>query len=981
MSRPERRAKVVTIAASLPFAETLARELIAELGAHRDPLALSEARIYLPTRRAARNFADVFARMLGGAALLPDFKPLGEVDEDELVFESDLDDLDLAPAVSPIRRKLLLTTLVKHWDETRRQGTIGFAQASALADGLARLMDEADAQGVDLARVADLAPQALASHWRDVSRFLALLSEQWPALLLAEKRINPAERRDRLLRALAKRLADRPPEGPVIAAGSTGSIPATAELLGVIARLPRGMVVLPGLDRALDEDAWSHLDPGHPQYGMKQLLERMEVARGEVCELGGGPRLEARERLLRETLRPAPTTDAWRALADADDGAMAQGLDGLSLIDAADPAEEAGVIALALREALEKKGATAALVTPDRSLARRVAAEMGRWNIEIDDSAGQPLAHAPAGAFLCLLAEAADSGFAPAPLLALLKHPLASMGGDAASFREQARALDIHLRGPRPDAGLDGVERKIERAPAALRGWFAQVAAALRPLGEALGARETDIAATARVHLEAAEALSAPSALWRGEAGEKAQRLFDEIIEAAANIPKIESGAYAPLFRSLARAIPIRPAYGKHPRLSILGPLEARLLRFDLVILGGLNEGTWPRAAAADPWFSRPMRKALGLEAPEFRIGQSAHDFATLAAGPRVLMTRASKVDGAPTIASRWVQRLIQLARGLGLDQRLAAEHDYAAYRTALEKPEAVKPEARPAPRPPVAARPRELSVTEIETWLRDPYAIYARRVLKLRPLDPLDAEIGPLERGSAAHKALERFIQEFPNELPEGAELRLIAIGDEIFRELGAPKAALAVWRPRFVNAARWFVAVERERRAGVLRSHLERKGERRFDGPAGPFRLYGVADRIDELSGGGAAVVDYKTGAPPSDKQVKQLLAPQLPLEAAILERGGFADIPAIKAAELVYIRFSGGSTPGELRTVKADAASLAAEAAAKLSERIAFFDEESTPYLSRVKPYRADVSGDYDHLARVREWSLTDWEEQDE
>jgi ATP-dependent helicase/nuclease subunit B len=253
--------------------------------------------------------------------------------------------------------------------------------------------------------------------------------------------------------------------------------------------------------------------------------------------------------------------------------------------------------------------------------------------------------------------------------------------------------------------------------------------------------------------------------------------------------------------------------------------------------------------------------------------------------------------------------------------------------------------------------------------------------VLKLRPLDPLDAEIGPLERGSAAHKALERFIQEFPNELPEGAELRLIAIGDEIFRELGAPKAALAVWRPRFVNAARWFVAVERERRAGVLRSHLERKGERRFDGPAGPFRLYGVADRIDELSGGGAAVVDYKTGAPPSDKQVKQLLAPQLPLEAAILERGGFADIPAIKAAELVYIRFSGGSTPGELRTVKADAASLAAEAAAKLSERIAFFDEESTPYLSRVKPYRADVSGDYDHLARVREWSLTDWEEQDE
>ncbi|HVV64578.1 MAG TPA: double-strand break repair protein AddB [Rhizomicrobium sp.] len=981
MSRLERRPNVVTIAASLPFAETLTRKLIADLGAERDPLALSRARIYLPTRRAARNFAEVFARLLGGAALLPEFKPLGEVDEDELVFEHDLDDLDLAPAISPIRRKLLLATLVKRWDEARRHGTIGFAQASALADGLGRLMDEADAQGVDLSRLPDLAPHSLATHWQDVTRFLALLNEQWPELLLKERRINPAERRDRLLRALAKRLADRPPEGRVIAAGSTGSIPATAELLGVIARLPEGMVVLPGLDRSLDEEAWSNLDPGHPQYGMKQLLERMDVARADVEDLGDGPRCHAREKLLRETLRPAPTTDAWRALADSDDGGVAEGLGGLSLIEASDPPEEAGVIALALREALESEGATAALVTPDRSLARRVAAEMGRWNIEIDDSGGQPLAHAPAGAFLCLLAEAADSGFAPAPLLALLKHPLASMGRDAALFREHARALDIRLRGPRPDAGLDGVQRKLERAPAALRDWFAQVAVVLRPLGETLAARETEISAAARVHLEAAEALCPPSELWRGEAGEKAARLFDELAVAATDIPKIEKGAYAPLFRSLARAIPIRPVYGRHPRLSILGPLEARLLRFDLVILGGLNEGTWPRAAAADPWFSRPMRKALGLESPEFRIGQSAHDFATLAAGPRVLMTRATKVDGAPTIASRWVQRLVQLARGLGLHERLAAGQTYAAIRAALEEPAAVRPERRPAPRPPVAARPRELSVTEIETWLRDPYAIYAKRVLKLRPLDPLDAEIGPLERGSAAHKALERFIQEFPGDIPEGAELRLIAIADTIFRDLGAPKAALAVWRPRFINAARWFVAVERERRARVLRSHLERKGERRFDGPAGAFRLYGVADRIDELSGGGAAVVDYKTGAPPSDKQVKQLLAPQLPLEAAILESGGFAGIPAIRAAELVYIRFSGGATPGELRTVKADAASLSAEAARKLSDRIAFFDDPSTPYLSRLKPYRADTPGDYDHLARVREWSLAGWEEQEE
>ena len=973
MSPPERRTNVLTITAGQPFAETFARGLIARLGADRDPLALSTATIFLPTRRAARSFADTFARVLGGAALLPEFRPLGDVDEDEFLFESGAEALDLPPAIAPMRRKLLLATLVKRWDETRRGSTLGFAQAGALADGLAHLMDELETQNADTSRFADLVPKMFSEHWSDVLGFLELLRERWPALLLSEGAVNPAARRNQALDALARRLAAHPPEGPVIAAGSTGSIPATGELLGVIARLPKGMVVLPGLDRDLDRESWNDLDPGHPQYGMKQLLERIDVRREDVRDWSDRGPTAARETLLRETLRPAPTTDAWRALAERGSGTIAEGLEGLSLVEAADPAEEAAIIALALREALEAPGQTAALVTPDRALARRVAAELERWDIAIDDSAGQPLSHTRPGTFLCLLAEAADSGFAPVALLALLKHPLATMGGDGAAFRENARRLDRKLRGPRPDAGLDGIARAIGDRD--LAAWFAKVANILRPLGDALAGRELVLADAVAMHLTAAERLSTPGDLWRGEAGDSAANLFAKLGEATDDLPPVEPGAYAPLFRDFAGRIAIRPPYGRHPRLAILGAQEARLLSFDLVILGGLNEGTWPHAAATDPWFSRPMRKALGLEQPEFRIGQSTHDFATLGAAPRVLMTRALKSEGTPTIASRWVQRLVQLCSGLGLKSALTPGDDYAAWCRALrDAGEPVRIE-RPAPTPPLAARPTSLSVTEIEKWVRDPYAIYARRVLGLRPLDPLDAEIGPLERGSLVHKALENFTNRFPDSLPDDAVAQLDAIADEVFAQYGTPKAAQALWRPRFLRAADWFVREERVRRDGIERSLTEVKSA---EWPVtANFTLHGIADRIDLLTKGGAAILDYKTGKPPVPKQVKAFLAPQLLLEAAMLEAGAFEPAGKVTAKELLYVWFSGGRTAGEIQPVDL---ALVDGTVQRLKEFIAKFSDPSTPYRPRVAPLRTDITGDYDHLARVREWSLSGWEEEE-
>jgi ATP-dependent helicase/nuclease subunit B len=979
---------VFTITPSAPFAETLARGLIARVG--DDPLALSSAVIYLPTRRAARSFGDAFAGVLGGSALLPQFRPLGDSDEDELLFEAAAEGLEFKPAIAPLRRQLLLAQLVRGWDRAGRGGSLSFAQCAALADSLAKLTDEVETQGADLSGLKDLAPLDLAEHWEGVTQFLDVIRTQWPAILEAENALNPADRRVRGLKQLAARLEAQPPPGWVIAAGSTGSIPATAELLGVIARLPKAAVVLPGLDKRLDAKSWTGLDPGHPQFGLAQLLRSMKCERQDVEDWFAAESDPAREALLSETLRPAPTTDAWRVLADGGGGEIAAGLKGIALSQAADPAHEALSIALALREALETPGRRAALVTPDRNLARRVAAEMTRWGITIDDSAGRPLAHTAAGSFLCLLAEAADAQFAPVPLLALLKHPFARAGQDHAGFRGRARELDRWcLRGPRPDPGLEGIGKTIESARAnprnrdiaeplaRLSSWWRAVAGTLTPLESLLAQNDVEIGALCQAHVAAAEALTCDEAqnclLWADSDGELAAELCAALKEDSCGLPPIEPGSYAPLFRSLAMKVPVRTAFGRHPRLAILGPLEARLQRFDLTVLGGMNEGTWPRGAGADPWFSRPMRAALGFEQPERGIGLSAHDFVMLAAGPGVLMTRALKVDGAPTTASRWLQRLGQLTRGLKLDMALAPEPDWSALAAQMmEVPQGPRL-PRPAPTPPVDVRPRRLSVTEIETWLRDPYAIYAKHVLKLRPLDALDEPVGPMERGTALHKALELFIAKFPDRLPEDAVEQLIALADQVFADTGTPAAALALWRPRFLVAASGFVALERERRANIAKSHLEIRGELKI----GDFTLTGVADRIDILRDGGAAVLDYKTGAPPTIKQVTELLSPQLPLEAAMLARDGFG-IGAHIAEELFYLSLASEKQAHTPRYVE-DAKSLAPEALAQLARRIAWFRERDTAYRPRVRPWRADIAGDYDHLARVKEWSATGWGEE--
>ncbi len=1015
---------VYTVPPGVPFVDAVAAALLdprgpgwAETGAAgagdpaaADPLALGRITVLLPNRRACRSLREAFLRCSAGRPLLlPALVPVAEPDAEALTIA--LEDLpglagslDLPPAIPELRRRLLLARLILG----RADLDLSADQAVSLAGELAMLIDEVQAAGLGFDRLAGLVPEDFARHWQITLEFLRVVTEHWPRILAEEDVIEPAERRARVLQAQAEAWRRRPPSDPVVAAGALGSTPAIADLLAVVARLPRGAVVLAGLDRELDEASWQALDDTHPQHALRELLGVIGIDRAAVADWpahlpappGSRP---GRIRLVREAMRPAATTEAWRGLAGLEPEAFA----GMVRVDCPSPREEAETIALMMRRGLEQPGRTVALVTPDRRLARRVATALRRWDVQVDDSGGRSLGDTPVGGFLRLAAAVAAEAAAPVALLALLKHPLAAAGDPPALCRTRARALErAVLRGPRPPPGFAGLVTALARAPAdrfdrpgdraVLIGWAERLAGLAAPLLDRLAGPPAPLAELVEAHVAWAEALAAThdqrgaERLWRRDDGEAAAAWVSELIAAAADFAPVAGRHYRAVFDALIALPVVRPRHGDHPRLFLWGPLEARLQQPDLIILGGLNEGTWPAALPADPWLSRPMRRRFGLPAPERRIGLAAHDVAQALAAPAVALTRSERVEGDPTVPSRWLLRLDAVAAAAGRDlprlplpvgkaEPAAGLPPWLDWMRGLDAPEAVRPVVAPAPCPPVAVRPRRLSVTEIGTWMVDPYAIYARHVLGLAALEPLDADPGAAERGQVIHAALAGFLAEFGSGavggLPADALDRLLAHGRAAFGELLATPGVAALWWPRFVRVAEWFVATEAARRAGAGTAPigLEVRGRLTLPGPAGPFDLTARADRIDRLAAGGLALIDYKTGTVPAAVAIAAGLAPQLPLEAAIAEDGGFAGIPAAAVAELAHWRLSGGRPPGEIAAVKpGEVPALVAAARAGLAALIARFDDPATPYLSQPRPGAPPRYSDYAHLARVLEWS---------
>ena len=954
--------RIFTIPPDLGFADTLAQGLLTE--AKGDPLILAQYLILLPNRRAARALREAFLRQSGDRPmLLPRMRTVDEADEDELAF---FDGMDIPPAMPTLDRTLLLARLVM----AKNPAHTSPAQAVRLAVELGGLLDSLQIERVPPDRLHQLAPDQLAQHWQETLTFLDILLQTWPQILTASQRIDPQERVNRILETQARIWQQHPPATPVIAAGSTGTRPATADLLRVVMKLPQGRIVLPGLDLDLDDPSWDQIDEMHPQYGMKRLLDHLETSRHQVQSFAPPPK-RGRARLLSEVMRPARATHAWRHLETLDPHC----LNNLTRIDLPTPRDEAGVIALILRQALETEERTAALVTPDRQLAARVRTELLRWNIQIDDSAGRPLAATLPGSLLTLLARACADQLPPHEILALLKHPLAQAQMDSFVYAQAVRRLDWALRGPRPAPGLAGLAQAAQRDKAATA-LVEQLDYCLGPFLALFQQECVPLSTLLTTHLECAEALTAapdlPGALrlWADEAGEALALFANQLTEAAPQMDAMDPAHYPALFEQLLAPLVVRPKWGSHPRVFLWGPIEARLQRADVMVLGGLNEGTWPPRPPPDPWMSRPMRQQLGLPLSERRIGLSAHDFAQALGASEVYLTRSLRVDGTPTTPARWLLRLDTVLKATGL--KLHGSPDWLHWFRELDRPESPDPIQRPAPRPPLEARPRKLSVTQVETWMRDPYAIYARHILRLRELDPLDADPGIAQYGQFVHKALELFQRTHPGPLPADAVDKLLELGQQAFADALDRPSVRAFWWPRFVSVAHWFIDQERQRRPLIRQSLSEIDGALTLAVGGQDFTVTARADRIDVMPDGSVALIDYKTGKPPSKTEVAAGYAPQLPLEALIARHGGFPGLPPSSVSDLLFWQLKGGSDGGIETHAGDNPQELAQEALEGLTGLVAAFDDPTTPYEARPNPANAPRYSEFGHLERVAEWS---------
>ncbi len=935
------------------------------------PETLARVEIFVNTRRMQRRMRALFDA--GPARLLPRIRLVTDLSVEAALA-------DIPAAVPPLRRRLELTQLVSALLD-KEPDLAPRAALFDLADSLANLMDEMQGEGVPLSRIETLDVSDQSGHWERSLKFVRLAG----AFLDARQDAPDIEARQRMVvEHLAERWRSHPPQHPVIVAGSTGSRGATAAFMHAVARLPQGALILPGFDFDLPETVWDALDDAltgedHPQFRFARLIRDIGAAPRDVCRWRHAPPPSAaRNRLVSLALRPAPVTDQWMA-----EGADLTGIDeaaaGMTLIEAESSREEAAAIALILRRAVEEER-VAALITPDRTLTRQVAAALDRWGIVPDDSAGRPLPLSAPGRFLRHVASLFGQKLTSGALLTLLKHPLTNSGaGRRGMHLLHTRELELRLRryGP-PFPGPDDLREWAAKGDENRQAWAGWLAELLRGL-DAVPARSlTD---HLDHHLRLAEALAAgpggtgAGALWDKEAGREARKWTEALRREAAFGGTLSPGDYVSLFHGVLQRGEVREAITAHPDVMIWGTLEARVQGADLVVLGGLNEGVWPEVAKPDPWLNRAMRVQAGLLLPERRIGLSAHDFQQAIAARQVVMTRAVRDAEAQTVPSRWVNRLVNLMDGLSDESRDALGaardrgRDWLRLVQRIEAPvPGVPPAPRPSPRPPVGMRPSRLSITEIQRLIRDPYEIYAKHVLGLRRLDPLSRVPDAPLRGTVLHRVLERFMPVFDPGDPAAGKVQLMRIADDILAADAPWPAAQRVWRARLLRVADWLIETEAARRAGREILALERRGTMEF--PDLDMTLHGKIDRIDRLHDGTLAIYDYKTGAPPSDK-VREFFDKQLGLAAMIARGGGVDGIAESDVAEAVYIGL--GSSP-TISTIPWNRDETA-EIRAGFTRLIASYREAGRGYTSRRAVETQGFGGDYDHLARFGEWDQGD------
>lgn len=975
------RPRVWSIAAHRGFADALVAGLVPRY--REDRFGLARLTLLLPSQRAVRTVTEAFVRASGAGLLLPRMTVVGDLDLDETLGPL-LDPIgagvDMPEAVDPVWRLLRIAGILR--DELGEDAP-GEAALLRQARGIAQGIDRLLVEGVQPERMLDEAVIGIAAelseHWQESTRLFARVFFRWRAELEAIGKVDAPERRNRLLDHAARSWRERPPAHPVIAAGVTSASPAVARLLRTVADMPDGGVVLPDLDLALDPEVWDALgsaggpDGGlfergdvvtHPQYHLKLLLNRMGIARDEVqpwhrAGLAAAP--PERSRAISNLFLPPEASAAWVSLE-----ARERRLAGVRVMETAHPEEEAQAIAVLVREALEEPERRVAVITPDRSLAARIVAHLGRWNIGADDTAGRPLPQTAAGRLLLQLAEVVAERAAPVPLLALLGHPLVQGGEGRPVWLERVRQLDLVLRGPRPGPGLPAIRQAVDntakRFPA-LPDWWSGVEDLLFPLVPLEGAVPLDMTLVALV--EAGEALCG-TALWAQADGRSLAAFVERWRDAAGNAPVMVDVAELPsLLRDAMEEISVRPPWGGHPRLAIYGLLEARMSRADLVICGGLTEGTWPGSPAPDPLLAPAILRALGIPGAEFRIGLSAHDLAAALGAPEVVLSHARRDASGPVIPSRFLLRIHAM-----LGDQLRIEERAVELARALADADRIAPHPQPRPMPSAEQRRVPIAVTALDRLRGDPYQFYASAILGLRSLDPIDADPTPAWKGTAVHDVLKAWHES------GGVPGQLVPLAERMFDEMSAHPFMRTMWKPRLVDALHW-IEEETDRLAGEGREVLavERKGEIVVDG----IRIHGRADRIDRLPDGTLAVVDYKTGMPPSGTMVAEGFALQLGL-IGLIARGGGMDGVAGEPTAFEYWSLGRNKERG-FGYMKSPVKETARQTGIPreefldrtedyLHEAIARWLLGSEPFTARLNP---DLPGysDYDQLMRLDEW----------
>ncbi len=950
---------VYTILPGIPFAKALATQLWHE---YRDDLAaLSDVQIYLPNRRSVRALADMFLDVSDGqATLLPRMTPLGDIDEEDLLEDDPFileEDPFLTPAIPALERQILLTRLIMARDDIR----LNAAEAFRLAGDLARFLDRSHTEQVSLDQLADLVTGDLAIHWQKTKDFLTIITQAWPNILHERNQSDPAERRNIVFEKKIASLLKNPPQHRVIAAGSTGSIPSTAQLLGTIARLPNGCVILPGLDPTISDTVWNAIDPMHPYYYQKRLVELMTIDRSSI-QMWPGQDISANQqeklKLTHFALQPQEVFDLSAAEIAKD------ALQGLEFIVAENPLHEAKIIALHLREVLNIKDQTAMVVTPDRELAQYIQQEMQRWQVAVNDSAGVSLGDTTIGTFLKLLAGFAHTATPQTHLLSILRHEYFRLHAPESQRNQVIDTLETEFRKKfLPHEGLTGFASSYD-VPL-----LHDTLKILEPF--CIQGKQT-LQEWLAIHIVAAEQLATtPSVtgteiLWKYEDGESAAQLLYKLHEASQSNPiEMTIQDYAGFIGSALDQVVVRPRYGIHPRLRILSPIEARLQSADQVILAGLNEGTWPAPVKPDTWLSRPMQSEMNFGSPDRRIGQSVLDFQLFICAPQVIATWSKKREGVLAHPSRWLQQIFAVLDKNGMLKDFGAS-PYCHWAQNWDEPAKLSPQPAPAYAPPLKVRPRKLPVTAIETLQKDPYALYARRILKLYPAELLDRHPDARDWGNAAHKILEHFFREDGFKQPDPAN-HFDQIALRILKEYPLNKAQDKSWNGKLIAIRDWMLASEQDNTATI---ETESNLSLRMQLPdASHFELMGRIDRLD-ITQDQIVITDYKTGAVPAENKIKVGMAPQLPLLGMLAQQTAALQN---KEIALRYIKLNGKiAKPADIKILK-DTEELIKTNHKILDELLAYYYLSESTY--EAKALKSSDHDNYQHLKRVAEWATLD------